>query len=90
MSVNPLTDAVSDRICRHMNDDHADAVTAYARHFGCVVDASYARMVRISPKAMDLDVDGRTIIIPFDHELSDSEDAHRTLVAMLRSVPLSR
>jgi hypothetical protein len=25
--------------------------------------------------------------IPFDHSLRDSEDAHRTLVAMLRALP---
>jgi hypothetical protein len=25
--------------------------------------------------------------VNFDHTLSDSEDAHRTLVAMLRSLP---
>jgi hypothetical protein len=25
--------------------------------------------------------------VPFDHSLSDSEDAHRTLVAMLRALP---
>jgi hypothetical protein len=25
--------------------------------------------------------------VAFDHTLSDSEDAHRTLVAMLRSMP---
>ena len=34
MSADPLTPAVSDRICKHMNDDHAAAVLAYARHYG--------------------------------------------------------
>ena len=28
MAADPLTPAVSDRICKHMNDDHADAVLA--------------------------------------------------------------
>jgi putative heme iron utilization protein len=35
---------------------------------------------------MELEVDGATVKIPFDHQLSDSEDAHRTLVAMLRAM----
>ena len=34
MAAYPLTPSVSDRICRHMNDDHAEAVLAYARHYG--------------------------------------------------------
>jgi putative heme iron utilization protein len=36
---------------------------------------------------MELAVDGTTIQIDFDHALTDSEDAHRTLVAMLRAMP---
>ena len=87
MAADPLTAAVSDRICKHMNDDHGAAVVAYARHYGGVSDAQTARMVAITPQAMQLEVDGRTVQVGFDHELSDSEDAHRTLVAMLRSMP---
>jgi putative heme iron utilization protein len=32
-------------------------------------------------------VDGQPVAVAFDQPLSDSEDAHRTLVAMLRSLP---
>jgi hypothetical protein len=35
---------------------------------------------------MELEVDGQNLSIRFDHQLSDSEDAHRTLVAMLRAI----
>ena len=38
---------------------------------------------------MLLEVDGTQISIKFDHRLSDSEDAHRTLVAMLKAMPKS-
>jgi len=38
---------------------------------------------------MQLEVDGAALEVPFDHTLSDSEDAHRTLVAMLRAMPQS-
>jgi putative heme iron utilization protein len=87
MAADPLTTAVSDRICKHMNDDHAEAVVAYARHYGGVSSAQQARMMAITPEAMQLEVDGEPLSVPFDHTLSDSEDAHRTLVAMLRAMP---
>lgn len=87
MTADPLTPAVSDRICRHMNDDHAAAVLAYAHHYAELPEASSAQMVRVSADAMTLEVDGATVEVPFDHPLSDSEDAHRTLVSMLRSLP---
>jgi putative heme iron utilization protein len=87
MAADPLTPAVSDRICKHMNADHSEAVLAYARHFGGLTAARSARMLAVGPEAMRLEVDGTPVDIPFDHTLSDSEDAHRTLVAMLRALP---
>jgi putative heme iron utilization protein len=87
MAADPLTPAVSDRICKHMNDDHAEAVLAYARHYGGIEAPSAARMVAVTAEAMELEVDGQPVAVAFDHPLSDSEDAHRTLVAMLRSLP---
>ena len=87
MAADPLTSAVSDRICRHMNDDHSEAVLRYAQHYGGVSTASSAAMKAVRPEAMELIVDGTSVEIPFDHTLTDSEDAHRTLVAMLRAMP---
>lgn len=87
MAADPLTPAVSERICKHMNDDHAEAVLSYARHYGGVTTATAARMVAVEPEAMQLEVDGQPVRVAFDHTLSDSEDAHRTLVAMLRALP---
>ncbi|UPM51413.1 MULTISPECIES: DUF2470 domain-containing protein [unclassified Synechococcus] len=87
MSADPLTPAVSDRICKHMNDDHAEAVLAYARHYGGVEAPVSARMLAVRPEVMELEVDGASVEVCFDHTLTDSEDAHRTLVAMLRAMP---
>ena len=87
MAADPLTPEVSDRICKHMNDDHTEAVLAYARHYGGIQGAQAARMVAVAPDAMTLEVDGASVQVAFDHTLSDSDDAHRTLVAMLRSMP---
>jgi putative heme iron utilization protein len=85
MAADPLTPAVSERICTHMNADHPEAVLTYARRYGGVENPAAARMVAITPEAMELEVDGTRLVLTFDHTLSDSEDAHRTLVAMLRS-----
>jgi len=85
---DPLTPEVSDRICKHMNDDHADAVLLYAKAFASVPDASTARMVSIDPEGMNLQVERdagpQPIRVTFDHTLQDSEDAHQTLIAMVR------
>jgi putative heme iron utilization protein len=70
-----------------MNEDHAEAVLAYARHYGAVTTAREARMLAIRADGMELEVDGSPVQVPFDHTLTDSEYAHRTLVTMLRSLP---
>lgn len=79
---------VSDRICKHMNEDHADAVAVYAKVFGDVPQATAAEMLKIDAQGMDLSAQVEGSAIPvrvmFDHELVDSEDAHQTLIAMIR------
>jgi putative heme iron utilization protein len=80
-------------ICAHMNDDHADAIAAYARVYGQVADVRSAAMIRIDTQAMELDVVSATgpiaVRIPFDHELRDSTDARETLIAMARHAATS-
>ncbi len=80
--------AVSDRICAHMNDDHAEAIILYAKVFGGVEGAIAAQMLNIDPQGMNLLVqtDAQTlpVRVTFDHELKDSEDAHHTLIDMVK------
>jgi putative heme iron utilization protein len=79
---------ISSRICKHMNEDHADAVVLYAKAFAGVVDATAAQMLAIDSQGMDLtaQVNEETVSvrIPFDHVLADAEDAHHTLIAMIK------
>jgi putative heme iron utilization protein len=79
---------ISSRICNHMNDDHADAVVIYAQAFGGVTDAIAAQMLSIDVQGMDLtaQVNGESVPvrIQFDHVLADAEDAHQTLIAMVK------
>ena len=46
MAADPLTPAISERICRHMNDDHSDAVLRYAHHYGGMTSATAATMTQ--------------------------------------------
>jgi putative heme iron utilization protein len=83
-----ITSAISDRICQHMNEDHADAVLIYAKIYGKSTTAETAVMKSIDPQGMDLiaQVDGASLPlrIPFERELKDSEDAHQTLISMVK------
>ena len=79
---------VSDRICKHMNEDHAEAIALYAKVFGGTADALAAQMLKIDAQGMDLLVQTEQETLPvrvaFDHELQDSEDAHHTLIDMVK------
>ncbi|MBE9007277.1 DUF2470 domain-containing protein [Fortiea sp. LEGE XX443] len=79
---------ISSRICIHMNEDHGDAVLLYAQAFGAVTEATAAQMLSIDAQGMNLtaQVNGEAtpVRIQFDHVLADAEDAHQTLIAMVR------
>ncbi len=83
-----ITVAVSDRICKHMNRDHAEAVLTYAQRYGNQQSATAATLTAIDDTGMDLqaEVEGKAlpVRVSFDHALKDAADAHHTLVAMLK------
>jgi putative heme iron utilization protein len=84
----PITPAISDRICKHMNEDHANAILLYAQVFGNCSDAQAAEMISIDPQGMDLSVRVNETNVPiriaFDRSLKDAEDAHHTLIDMVK------
>ncbi|HEY9698531.1 MAG TPA: DUF2470 domain-containing protein [Trichocoleus sp.] len=86
--------AISDRICAHMNDDHADAIALYAQAFGGIAEATTARMLKIDAEGMDLVVQANQAEMPvriiFDHTLQDAEDAHHTLIDMVKQARQQR
>jgi putative heme iron utilization protein len=79
---------ISSRICNHMNEDHAEAVILYAKAFGSVTNATAAQILAIDAEGMDLmaQVNGENVPvrIQFDHVLADAEDAHQTLIGMVK------
>lgn len=85
-----ITAAVSDRICKHMNEDHTDALVLYVQAYGKVSEVESAKMLSIDQTGMTLAAEAagasKPVRIEFDHQLKDAEDAHHTLVAMLKQV----
>ncbi len=84
-----ITPQVSDRICKHMNDDHADAVLMYAKTYGQTPAATAATMKAIDAEGMDLEAqlagEATPIRIPFEPPLEDAKAAHVRLVEMLKA-----
>lgn len=84
----PITPAISDRICKHMNEDHGDALVLYVKAFGNSPEAESAEMISIDPQGMNFSaqVAGETVPVrvEFDHTLKDAEDAHHTLIDMVK------
>lgn len=83
-----INTAISDRICKHMNEDHSDAVALYAKVFGNSPNTEKATMISIDSQGMNLStqIAGKTVPVrvEFDHTLQDAEDAHHTLIGMLK------
>ena len=90
---DPITPTVSDRICKHMNEDHQNAIILYAKVFGNLPETETATMKSIDPQGMNLSIvvagETRPVRILFDHILKDSEDAHHTLIDMVKQARLS-
>ena len=86
-----ITPEISDRICQHMNEDHTDAVLLYAQVFGNAPNVTQAQMLSIDPEGMDLKIEptNEPLRVTFDHPLKDAEDAHHTLIAMVKQARLS-
>lgn len=76
-------------IIDHMNEDHADAVLRYARHYAGRKEATSARLADIDREGIDLVAatpDGETPVrVPFAQPLEKPDDAHHVLVAMART-----
>ena len=82
-----ITPEISQRICSHMNRDHEDSIFKYVIHYGKIKDPLAVEMIEINTRSMKINVDGKIIELTFDHHLKDSDDAHKTLVEMLKSIP---
>ncbi len=84
----PFSPEISDRICSHMNKDHPDAVLLYAQIYGNSPEVTAAVMDSIDAQGMSLTAKKRGYAVPlrieFERDLKDAEDAHQTLIEMLK------
>lgn len=84
---DPLAPA-SAGILKHMNDDHADAVLAYARGLARVADATAATMTAVDRYGFDLSVTTprgpRAVRLGFESEVTDSEAVRRAMVSLVK------
>ena len=87
MNSEPITQDSSTRICNHMNQDHQDAINAYAKYYGKIKTFKSAKMISLCPESIQLEIDQRILEIKFDHILQDCSDAHKTLVQMIKAIP---
>lgn len=84
---NPvLSESDVERICGHMNSDHADDLLRFAKVFGDTPDATAARMTGIDSEGVDLEArradEAVSLRIEFDTPLRTPDDARSTLVGM--------
>ena len=82
----PFTEDETERMVAHMNEDHADSVLAYARHFGNFPEAVEGRLLGVDAERMRIEArsaeERHEIAIPFDHAVTSAHDAHMTMVKM--------
>tara|TARA_Y100001968_G_scaffold272599_1_gene264883 strand:- start:201 stop:419 length:219 start_codon:yes stop_codon:yes gene_type:complete len=70
-----------------MNQDHQDAINAYAKYYGKIKNFKSAKMIRLTQESIQLKIDQQMLEIEFDHILQDCSDAHKTLVKMIKAIP---
>jgi heme iron utilization protein len=76
-------------ILSHMNEDHADALIAYARGLAGIPEASAATMTAVDRYGFELAVTTptgpRATRLAFDREVSTSDEVRRAMVAMVKA-----
>lgn len=74
-------------ICEHMNEDHADALIAYARAFA-KVDAQRVKMIAVDRQGFDMIAETaaahQAIRLPFDAPVTTTEEVRKAMVEMVR------
>ena len=89
LTASVLSAADRARIVAHMNDDHLDAVLAYARHLGARPAATAATLAGLDSEGMDLVVTEASgdlpVRITFTPRLADAHDAHVRLVSLAKA-----
>jgi putative heme iron utilization protein len=80
--------AASTGILTHMNDDHADAVLAYAKTLAGIADAEAATMTAVDRYGFELaaitPAGPRTARLAFDEPVTTNDEVRRAMVALVK------
>ena len=87
MKEKKLTEEILNGICRHMNQDHKDALISYAHFYGGIKEAKTAKIIYMNSEYMEIETEEKKLKITFEEKLKDRDHAHQTLVSMLRKIP---
>ena len=80
-----ISSKTSERVCKHMNNDHIESVHKYLKHYGKISEFKEAYLEEISNQYMKIKYDGQSAIINFKNEISEDE-IHGTLVSMINEI----
>ena len=80
-----ISSKTSERVCKHMNNDHIESVHKYLKYYGKISEFKEAYLEEISNQYMKIKYDGQSAIINFKNEISEDE-IHDTLVSMIKEI----
>ena len=80
-----ISSNTSERVCKHMNNDHIESVHKYLKYYGNILEFKEAYLDEISSQFMKIKYDGKSAIINFKNEISEDE-IHETLVSMIKEI----
>ena len=80
-----ISPKISERVCKHMNKDHLDAVHKYLKYYGKISEFKEAYLEEISSQFMKIKYDDKFVIINFKNEISEDE-IHGKLVSMIKEI----
>ena len=80
-----ISSKTSERVCKHMNNDHIESVHKYLKYYGKISNFKKAYLEEISSQYMKIKYDGKFAIINFKNEISEDE-IHKTLVSMIKEI----
>ena len=75
-----------DEIVQHMNEDHADSLLLYARHYCGCADALSASLLDVSGQSCSMSVNcqsgGRTVVFELKRSVTNIKQAEMVMVEM--------
>ena len=80
-----ISSKTSERVCKHMNNDHIESVHKYLKYYGKISEFKEAFLEEISSQFMKIKYDEKSAIISFKNEISEDE-IHEKLVSMIREI----